>query len=127
MLFLMMIFEKLAEERIVAAMQRGEFNNLPGAGSPLPDEDLSMVPEEWRMAYRVLKNAGYIPPEMKIQQEINRIESELAREPDDEERLQQSRKLFCLFQQLNDRHQRLMHLSLQEHYYRKILQRLSGT
>ena len=54
----MYIFEKLAEEKIVAAMQRGEFNALPGAGKPLPADNLPGVPEELRLACKVLKNAG---------------------------------------------------------------------
>ena len=45
----MHIFEKLAEEKIIAAMQRGAFKDLPGAGKPLPADDLLNVPEELRM------------------------------------------------------------------------------
>jgi len=120
-------FEQLAEERILAAMQRGDFEDLPGTGKPLPDEDLSMVPEELRMAYRILKNAGFAPPEMDLRRQINRLESQLVAEIDAGKRQQQAKKLFCLFQQMNDCHQRLMHLSLQEEYYQRILQRLAGT
>ena len=54
---------RAAEARINEAVARGEFQELPGAGKPLPGEDLSAVPEELRAAYRVLKNAGYLPPE----------------------------------------------------------------
>lgn len=119
-------FDALVEDRIFAAMQRGEFENLPGCGKPLPEEDFSMVPEELRMAYRILKNAGFAPPELDLQQQINRLESQMAGEVETGKRQQQAKKLFCLFQQLNDCHQRLMHLSLQEHYYQRILQRLAG-
>lgn len=120
-------FEQLAEERIHAAMQRGDFEDLPGTGKSLPDEDLSMVPEELRMAYRILKNAGFAPPEMDLRRQINRLESQLVAEIDAGKRQQQAKKLFCLFQQMNDCHQRLMHLSLQEEYYQRVLQRLAGT
>lgn len=120
-------FEQLAEERILAAMQRGDFEDLSGTGKPLPDEDLSMVPEELRMAYRILKNAGFAPPEMVLRRQINRLESQLVAEMDADKRQQQAKKLFCLFQQMNDCHQRLMHLSLQEEYYQRVLQRLAGT
>ncbi|PAD21227.1 J-domain-containing protein [Terribacillus saccharophilus] len=60
----------LAEERIKQAEANGEFRNLPGAGKPLELEDLSGVPEDMRMSYKILKNAGYIPPEMELQKEI---------------------------------------------------------
>ena len=60
----------LAEEKIKQAEANGEFRNLPGAGKPLELEDLSGVPEDMRMSYKILKNAGYIPPEMELQKEI---------------------------------------------------------
>jgi hypothetical protein len=33
------ILESLVERRIREAMERGEFDNLPGAGKPIPDLD----------------------------------------------------------------------------------------
>lgn len=127
MLYPVRHFEQLAEERILAAMQRGEFDDLPGCDKPLPEEDLSLVPEELRMAFRILKNAGFVPPEMHLHRQINSLASQLASETDAGRRQQQAKRLFCLFQQLNDCHRRLMHLSLQEQYYQRILQRLAGT
>ena len=46
----------IAEKRIAEAMDKGEFDNLPGRGKPLEIEDLSAVPEDLRMAYKILKN-----------------------------------------------------------------------
>lgn len=47
-------------ERILAdAVSRGEFEDLPGVGKPLPPEDNELVPEDMRLAWRVLKNAGF--------------------------------------------------------------------
>jgi len=49
----------LAERKIEEAIERGEFDDLPGAGRPLDLDDLDpLLPEELRMAYRILKNAG---------------------------------------------------------------------
>lgn len=49
----------LAERRIEEAIERGEFDELPGAGQPLDLDDLDpLLPEELRMACRILKNAG---------------------------------------------------------------------
>ena len=49
----------LAERKIEEAIERGEFDDLPGAGQLLDLDDLDpMLPEELRMAYRILKNAG---------------------------------------------------------------------
>lgn len=62
--------EKIAEKKIREAIERGEFANLPGAGKPLRLEDDSMIPEDLRVAYKILKNAGCIPPELELRREI---------------------------------------------------------
>lgn len=59
------MFDDLVERRIREAQSRGEFENLPGSGKPLPEEDDALVPPELRVAYRVLRNAGYVPPEVE--------------------------------------------------------------
>lgn len=55
---------ELVESRIQEAAEAGDFDNLPGAGQPLVLDDDPLVPEEVRTAHRVLKNAGYVPPEV---------------------------------------------------------------
>ena len=45
----------IAENRIREAQQNGEFDNLPGMGKPLEFEDDSNIPEDLRMAYKILK------------------------------------------------------------------------
>ncbi|MUG89204.1 DUF1992 domain-containing protein [Paenibacillus timonensis] len=68
----------LAEQKIAEAMARGEFDDLPGKGKPLKVEDLSGVPEDLRMAYKLMKNAGYVPEEIQLQQEMVRLADLLA-------------------------------------------------
>jgi DnaJ homologue, subfamily C, member 28, conserved domain len=41
-------------------------------------DDDALVPQELRMAYRVLKNAGCLPPELELRQEIQALEGALA-------------------------------------------------
>lgn len=65
--------DALVERRIEAAIARGEFDNLPGAGQPLALDDEPLVPAELRVAYRLLKNAGYLPPELAQLAEINHL------------------------------------------------------
>ena len=60
----------LVEQRIKEAMAKGEFDNLKGKGQPLELEDNSHVPEELRIAYKLLSNAGMIPEEMVVKKEI---------------------------------------------------------
>lgn len=54
----MLVLEVLAEKKIAEAAERGELDDLPGAGRPLALDDDALVPEEMRMANRILKNAG---------------------------------------------------------------------
>jgi hypothetical protein len=59
------MFEFLIERRISEAVERGEFERLPGAGRPLPlDDEDPLLPEEMRMASRILKNAGLDDPRL---------------------------------------------------------------
>lgn len=66
-------YETLIEQRIREATARGEFDDLPGAGQPMQLDDDLLVPEEVRVAHRILKNAGYVPPEAQQISEINQL------------------------------------------------------
>ena len=70
--------EKIAERRIVEAMEHGEFDNLSGAGRPLNLDDDAGIPESLRMAYRVMKNAGVLPPEIDLRREIASVRNAVA-------------------------------------------------
>lgn len=69
-----MDFMKLVEDRIREAQKNGEFENLPGFGKPLPDDELANIPEDLRMAYRLMRNAGFSPEEALIKKELMTIE-----------------------------------------------------
>lgn len=62
-------FDLVVEEKIREAIRQGAFDDLPGAGKPLVLDDDRMVPEDLRMAYRILKNAGFVPPELETRRE----------------------------------------------------------
>ncbi|MCK7495402.1 MAG: DUF1992 domain-containing protein [Comamonadaceae bacterium] len=59
------LLDALVEQRIARAIAEGAFDDLPGAGKPLILDGDRLIPEDLRVAYRVLKNAGYIPPEIE--------------------------------------------------------------
>jgi hypothetical protein len=71
--------DALVERRIEAAIARGEFDNLPGAGKPLPLDDDPLVPPELRVAYRLLKNAGGVPPELLHVSEVHQLVAAIGR------------------------------------------------
>jgi hypothetical protein len=54
----------LVERRLEQAAASGGLSNLPGAGRPLELDDDLLVPVEQRIAHRVLKNAGLLPPDL---------------------------------------------------------------
>jgi hypothetical protein len=64
----------LAEKKLLEAVSRGEFDDLPGAGRPLDLDHDPLVPEDLRLAYRILKNAGFVPPEVEALNEIAALE-----------------------------------------------------
>lgn len=53
-------FGNMAEQRIQEAIARGEFKNLTGAGKPVKIKTLHFLPKEFKFAYTVLKNSGYL-------------------------------------------------------------------
>ncbi|UAK21710.1 DUF1992 domain-containing protein [Kluyvera sp. CRP] len=65
----MWLLDQWAERHITDAQRRGEFDNLPGQGEALVLDDDSAVPEELRSGYRLLKNAGCLPPELEQRKE----------------------------------------------------------
>jgi hypothetical protein len=81
----MPLLDHLVEQRIAAARDAGEFDDLPGAGRPLDLDDAPLVPEELRVAYRILKNAGFVPPEVETRREIAGLTQLLRLAADDEE------------------------------------------
>ncbi len=117
--------ERLAEERIREAMERGEFDNLPLAGKPLPLEPNGFVPEELRLGYKLLKNAGFLPPELELRKEILSLKELLATVDDDEERLKLGRRINHLVLRLNLLAKRSFDRADHEIYVRKLTEKLS--
>lgn len=83
------LLTKIAEARIVDAIARGDFDDLPGKGKPLALEDLSNVPEELRPGYLLLRNAGVLPEEMQLRKEMVTVEAliDACRDPEERTRL----------------------------------------
>ena len=71
----------IAERRAAEAAARGDLSNLHGEGKPLDLSEDLLVPAEIRTLMRVLKNAGYTPPEIALLKPIANLEKELATLP----------------------------------------------
>ena len=99
--YMMPGFEKIVEDRILNAQKRGDFDNLQGTGKPLTFPEDGFVPEDLRLAYKVLKNADCLPPEIELKKEIARTEDLLANMHDVAERYSMLKKLNFLIMKLN--------------------------
>ncbi len=97
----MEFFAKLAERRILEAIENGEFDNLEGKGKPIIFEDETWIPEDLRMAYRFLKNAGCVPPELEMRNEVINMCSLMNTLDDDKERIKKIRELNFKLLKLN--------------------------
>ncbi|MEZ0395998.1 MAG: DUF1992 domain-containing protein [Anaerolineales bacterium] len=72
-----MPFEKSVEALLREAMERGEFDHLPGKGQPLDLSAYFDTPEEVRLAYSILKSANILPEEASLLKEIALLKEDL--------------------------------------------------
>ena len=115
---------KIVEKRIKEAQENGEFDNLPGRGEPLELSDDSHVPEDLRLAYKILKNANCLPPELEEKKEIRQMEDLLADIPDEKERYKLIKKINYKIMKLNMTRNTSPLLEEKQIYYKKLLNKL---
>ncbi|HEY9153473.1 MAG TPA: DUF1992 domain-containing protein [Anaerolineales bacterium] len=105
-----MSFDRIVDAIIKEAMERGEFDNLPGKGKPLDLTAYFNTPEEVRAAYSVLKNAGILPREAELLKEIaelKQVESALVEEKkrlDIRKEIEKKQIEFSLLMERNHQH-----------------------
>ena len=116
--------QDIIERKIKEAQEKGEFDNLPGKGEPLKLEDDSGVPEDLRMAYKILKNADCLPPEIELKKEIRQMEDMLAGIPDEKERYRLMKKINMKITRLNMMGRKSPLLEADQVYYGRILDKL---
>jgi len=118
-------YQRIIEQRIKEAEERGEFDNLPGQGEPLKLVDDRNVPEDLRLAYKILKNADCLPPELEAKKEIRQMEDLLESIPDERERYKLIKKINYKIMKLNLMGRKSPLLEEKEIYYKKILDKVS--
>src|SRR5437016_5972210 len=119
----MLALDLIAEERIRDAMRAGAFDDLPGAGRPLAQDDVALIPEELRIAYRILKNAGCVPPEIEARKEAVTLRKLVAAATDDDTRRRALAKLALIEARLDTR---CAPLSRGPNYFDRIVRRFEG-
>ena len=116
--------QDIIERKIKEAQEKGEFDNLPGKGEPLKLEDDSGVPEDLRMAYKILKNADCLPPEIELKEEIRQMEDMLAGIPDEKERYRLIKTINLKITRLNMMGRKSPLLEADQVYYSKVVDKL---
>ena len=94
-------FEKIVEERIAKAQKKGAFDNLEGSGKPLVFDNDQHIAEDLRLAYKILKNADCLPPEIETKKEIQQTELLLSQMTDTKQKYRALKKLNFLIMKLN--------------------------
>ena len=83
------VWESAVERQIREAQERGDFDDLPGRGRPLP---LEAWEGEWALAFHVLRQAGETLPWIALGNEIEQRQEHLARLRSEAARLQPSQR-----------------------------------
>jgi len=92
---------------------------------PLPVEDMSNVPADLRMAYKVLKNAGYVLEEVALHRDIERTEDLLAHCRDEQTKLRQLKKLSVRRCKLEARLGRPLRIDSDSAYFDRVVDRVA--
>ncbi|SFM37926.1 protein of unknown function [Ectothiorhodospira mobilis] len=119
------LIDQLVESRVREAERDGVFDDLPGQGRPLELEDDTMVPEALRAAYRLLRNSGFVPEEVRLRREIREAEDLLRACEDETLRRQQAHRLRLLLDRLGQ--QRGVTPTLAAEYLDRVRQRMDGS
>ena len=120
-------FIKIVEQRIREAQEKGEFDNLEGSGKPLDLAADQSVAEELRLAYKILKNADCLPPEIEVKKEIRQTEELLAGMSETAEKYRMMKKLNFLILKLNTLRQSSVVFDEPQKYSDKIIKKLESS
>lgn len=119
-------FEKIAEDRIRQALEDGVFDNLKNTGKPIEFEDETWVPEDLRLAYRMLKNAGFTPPELELRNEIINLKGLMSLVDDETQKAKYLREIEGKLLRLNLIRKKPFNLDDFPEYREKIIERLGS-
>lgn len=118
------LLDQIAEARIREAVEADELSHLPGEGKPLALEDDSLIPEHLRVAYRILKNSGFLPPELQLRKDIQEAEQLLMTLEDSAERSRAQIRLQLLRTRLNASRRQPFNLQIEEAYYQRLIEKM---
>jgi hypothetical protein len=93
--------DEVIARHIQNALTAGELQTIQGFGKPLMgDSGWEATPEEFRMPFKILKNAGYIPVEVEMLNQKAALTKQLDTVSNDCERVDVMKKLSVLEQSI---------------------------
>ena len=116
-------FNKIVEERIRKAQRKGAFNNLAGSGKPVLLDDDRHIPEDLRLAYKILNNADWVTPEIELKKEIRRTEDLQDGMADTAEKYRILKKLNYLILRLNSLRMASIEFDMPQKYAVKLVEK----
>jgi hypothetical protein len=120
----MNLIDLLVEQRMAAAIARGEFDHLPGAGAPLQFDDDLLTPEETRLTNRILKNAGALPPVIEKWRELRAMRQQARSAADNDAQRHMRLRILALDMALESL--RGSSAVIPKEYRRQLAERLAG-
>jgi hypothetical protein len=117
-------FERIIEERIREAQKTGKFDNLPGKGKPFDFSNEPDLPAELRLAYKILKNADCLPPEIELKKEIQSMKELLAGETDLSRKYKLLKKINFMTLKLNAMRNTAVGFEMPQYYLDKLAEKL---
>ena len=79
----MATFDEQIAQSLRDAQRSGELQSAASWGKPLDlDDGYAQTPEELRMAFKALKDAGFVPPEVETMKQIAALREVIETEPD---------------------------------------------
>jgi hypothetical protein len=115
----------IAERRIEEAIKDGKLNHPAWRNRPLPVEESPQIPNDLKMAYKILKNSGFLPPEIETRKEIKKLEELIASTEDEHTRVKQIKKLNFLVMKLNNYRSSPATLTSNNDYHRLITEKIT--
>ena len=113
----------IAERRIEEAVRDGKLEVPEWRNRPLPLDSDPFVPADLKMAYKLLKNSGYLPPGIELRKEIDKLEDQINATEDEHTRVKQIKKLNFLTMKLEGMRTRPATISSDSEYHRKITEK----
>ena len=95
------VFDDPVEMKIRKAMAEGEFDNLKGKGKPLDLDKYSQISEHTRIAYHVLRNADFVPEEVRLKKEMEELKEQIKECKSEDEKETLMKELADISQQFH--------------------------